>query len=140
MLSFELITPAGLIFQEDVYSVQLPTPQGEIGVLPNHRSLITLITPGVISIRRHAASTDFEHVATAGGFAQISGQRVRLLADVAERADDIDELKAQEALKHAQELRRTAKDHVSLADALSLIEHNAARLKVADLKRRRKQI
>jgi F-type H+-transporting ATPase subunit epsilon len=137
-ISFELITPAGLVFSAQVFKVLLPTAQGQIGVLPHHRPLVTLVVPGVITIARHKDSSDEEYIATSGGFAQIHGSRVRLLADHAERAEDIDELAAQEALHRAQDLRKNAKDQVSLADALSLIEQNTARLKVAELRRRRR--
>jgi F-type H+-transporting ATPase subunit epsilon len=140
-ISFELVTPAGLSFSADVWEVLLPTAAGQIGILPDHRPLITLVVPGVITLQRHeqAAPHDREYIATAGGFAAISGRRVRLLADRAERADEIDELAAQEALHRAQALRKNAKDQVSLADALSLIEHHAARLKVAELRRRHRR-
>ena len=138
-ISFELVTPAGLIFSEDVYKVLLPTASGQIGVLPHHRPLITLVVPGVISFASHAETPEsqYEHIVTAGGFAEISGAGVRLLSDHAERAEDIDALAAQEALARAEELKREAKDEVSLADALSLSEQSAVRLKVAELKRRR---
>jgi F-type H+-transporting ATPase subunit epsilon len=140
-VSFELITPEGLKFQENVYEVMLPTPDGYIGVLPHHIPLITIATPGVISIRRRSddRDEDVEHMATSGGFVEIDGKRVRLLADSAERAEDIDEFKAQEALKRAKELQTTHADQVSLADAARLIETNLARLKVAELKRRRRK-
>ncbi|MFA6007008.1 MAG: ATP synthase F1 subunit epsilon [Candidatus Paceibacterota bacterium] len=138
-VSFEVVTPEGLTWQEEVYSVVLPTAEGEIGVLANHEPLVTIIKPGVIYIKRAATdSADrLEHIATTGGFAEIDGKRVRVLADVAERADDIDEMKAKEALERAQEMRRTQKDEVALADAMGLIELNLARLKVAELRRRR---
>lgn len=139
-LSFEIVTPGGLVFQEDVYQVLLPTPQGQIGVLPHHIPVVTLLAPGVISIQRQAGDKEaqWEHVATAGGFVEIDGKQVRLLADVAERADDIDELKAEEALEKARELARSQREQVSLADATGLLELNTARLKVAELRRRRK--
>lgn len=139
-LSFEIVTPAGLIFQEDVYQVLLPTPEGQIGVRPHHVTVVTLVVPGVISIQRQPndPSEQWEHVATAGGLVEIDGRRVRVLADVAERADDVDELKAKEALEKAQELAHTHQNHVSLADATGLLELNMARLKVAELRRRRK--
>lgn len=138
-ISFELITPAGLVYSAQVYAVFLPTPEGQIGILPHHRPLITLVVPGVITLVRHkdAGEDDREYIATAGGFVAISGARVRLLADSAERAETVDELAAQEALARAHEFKKTAKDQVALADAVSLIEQNVARLKVAELKRRR---
>lgn len=140
-ISFELITPLGPKFEEEVYEVVLPTPEGLIGVLARHMPLISIVTPGVLEIRRRASDTadQVEHIATSGGFVEIDGHRLRLLADTAERAEDIDELKAQEALKRAHTVKATNKDQVSLADATRLIELNTARLKVSGLKRRRRK-
>lgn len=136
-LSFEIVTPSGLVFQEDVYQVLLPTPEGQIGVRLHHMPLVTLLKPGVISIARQAAESaeQWEHVATAGGFVAVQGNRVRVLADVAERADDVDEFKAKEALAQARELVQTKQTQLSLADAIGLLELNLARLKVAELHR-----
>lgn len=139
--SFELVTPEGLKLQENVYEVLLPTPQGQIGILPNHMPLISIITPGVISVKKNQDDSDasLEHLATSGGLLEVDGQRARLLADSAERAEDIDELKAKEALERARELQMTAKDQVSLADATAIIEQSAARLRVAELKKRHRK-
>lgn len=139
-LSFEIVTPAGLVFHDNVYQVLLPTPNGQIGVRPHHASVVTLLVPGVISIQRRAADPEeqWELVATAGGFVEIDGKQVRLLADVAERAEDIDELKAKAALVRAEELKQTQQEDVSLADVTGLLGLNMARLKVAELRRRRR--
>jgi F-type H+-transporting ATPase subunit epsilon len=139
-LSFEIVTPSGLVFQEEVWEVLLPTPEGQIGILPHHAPLVTLLTPGIITIKRsrEEAEANVEHVATAGGFVAIDGGRVRVLADEAERADDIDEAKAKEALERAEALKRNNQSEVSLADATAAIELNLARLKVASLRRRRR--
>ncbi|MBW3538002.1 ATP synthase F1 subunit epsilon [Candidatus Parcubacteria bacterium] len=138
MLTFELVTPEGVKFTEEAYEVLLPTPNGQIGILPHHMPLVTLAVPGVIGIRRRADDPDsrIEHFATGGGFVEVDGKRLRLLADTAEHAEDIDELRAKEALERAQELQQTAEDHVALADATALIERNLARLKVTEIKRR----
>lgn len=140
-ISFEIVTPAGLQFQDNVYQVTLPTPDGYIGILPHHIQLISIITPGVISIRSHKDATfeQVEHLATAGGFCDIDGQRVRLLADTAERAEDIDEDKAQQALDRAKLLKQEAKDTVTLEQAVRLIEAESARLAAAQFKRRWKR-
>ncbi len=140
-LSFEIVTPHGQTFQSEVAQVQLPTPDGEVGILPHHIPLISVVSPGVISIKHHEGKTqgEFEHLATAGGFVEIDGRRVRLLADTAERAEDIDELKAKEALEEARQLLKNARTKVSLAEALSVIEQNMARLKVSELRRRHKK-
>lgn len=139
-ISFEVITLEGLKFQEDVWQVELPTPQGAIGILPHHIPLLGVVVPGVIAIKRHEADSEekIEYFATEGGFVEIDGKHVRLLADSAERAEDIDEMKAQQALVRAQEMKRAAKDQVSLGQAESLIEQQVARIKVAGLRRRKK--
>lgn len=138
-LVFELITPEGLVLEEEVYEVVLPTPGGHIGVLPHHIPLVTIVTPGIISIRRHkeTAYENKEHLVTSGGFVEVSGKRVRLLADSAERAEDVDEFKAQEAFERAHNMQREAQNEVALADATRLLETNLARLRVVELKRRK---
>lgn len=141
-ITFELITPEGLKFSGPAYEVIVPTPQGYIAVLPHHIPLVTIVNPGVISIRKRPEDSDenLEHLACAGGVAEVSGRRVRVLADVAQRAEDIDELRAKEALEQAKALRASAADQVALADVTGLIELNLARLKVAQLKRRRRSV
>lgn len=140
-ISFELVTPEGLKFQEEVYEVLLPTPMGQIGIFPHHMPLINIVTAGVISIRKNESDPDsaMEHLATSGGLIEIDGQRARLLADTAERAEDIDELRAKEALERAKEMQNTAKDQVSFADAAAIIEQSTARLRVAELKRKKRR-
>ena len=138
-ITFELVTLEGVKFTEECYSVQLPTPDGLISILPHHIPLISIASPGVISIRRRAEDPDsaLQHYATDGGVIEVSGKRIRLLADAAEAAEDIDELKTKEALERAKELATTAKTQVALADATALIERHSAQLRVAELKNRR---
>lgn len=140
-LSFEIVTLEGLKFQEDVWQVELPTPNGIVGILPHHIPLLSIIAPGVIRIwRREGIPEDqIEHIATEGGFVEVDGGRVRLLADSAQRAEDIDELKAQEALERAKEIRAHVHDEASLSEVAGLIEREAARIKVAELKRRKRR-
>lgn len=138
--TFELITPEGLKYEAEIFQVLLPTQSGVIGVLSGHEHLLTIITTGVLSIYPHADTAEeaIEYVAVSSGFAEIFGKRVRILADSAERADEIDELKAMEALEKAKKMQLEAKDQVAMSDALSVIERQAVRLKVAGLKRRRR--
>jgi F-type H+-transporting ATPase subunit epsilon len=140
-LSFEIVTLDGLKFQEDVWQVELPTPEGYIAVLPHHIPLLGVVSPGVIRIMRRAQDREeaVEQLATEGGFVEVDGKRVRLLADSAEYAEEIDELKAKEALEKGLAMRAAAKDQVSLSEAVGLIERQTARLKVAELKHRRRK-
>lgn len=141
MLTFELVTLEGVKFSEECYEVVLPTVEGQIGIFPDHAPLIAAAVPGVISIRKRQSDPDdkLDHFATDGGLVEINGRHVRLLADTAEHADDINEMEAKAALQRAKELKSTAKDQVAVADAVSLIERHTARLKVADIKRRRRR-
>lgn len=141
MLTFELVTLEGVKFTEECYSVALPTPGGVITVMPHHIPLVSVAMPGVVSVRRNQNDPDskLEHFASDGGVIEISGTRVRLLANAAEAAGDINEMEAKEALERARELQLNAKDQVALADATGLIERHLAQLKVAELKRRHKR-
>lgn len=141
-LTFELVTPAGTAFSEDVYEVLLPTEAGQIAILPHHMDIVSVATPGVISIRKREGDKDsaMDHFATNGGIIEIVDGTIRLLADDVEHAADVDEAKAQEALKKAQEMRASADDQISIGEAEAIIEHSLARLKVADLKRRKNRI
>lgn len=142
MLTFELITLDGVKFTEECYEVILPTPDGQIAVFPEHAPLIAIASPGVIAVRKRQSDKDEDmlHFATDGGLIEVDDKRVRLLADVAEEANDIDERKAKEALERAKHLRAQADSQVALADATALIERHMAQLKVAELKRRKNRM
>lgn len=139
MIHFELITPERILFQEEVYEAILPTTEGQISVLPHHIPLVTTIGAGVLSLRRKQSDSDstLEHVATMGGFVEIRGDHIRVMADVAERADEIDELKVEQARKHAQELLHKSADEKEAAAAAAILERSLVQLKVVGLKKRR---
>ena len=141
-LTFELVTPAGTAFSEDVYEVLLPTEAGQIAILPHHMDIVSVAAPGVISIRKREGDKDsaMDHFATNGGIIEVVDGTIRLLADDVEHSSDVDEAKAQEALIKAQEMRAAADDQISISEAEAIIEHSMARLKVADLKRRKNRI
>lgn len=138
MIKFELITPERVAMQEEIYEVILPTQSGQIAVLPGHVPLVTILRPGVITLRRQKGESDdeLEHVATSGGFVEVTSNSVKVMADTAERAEDLDELKIEEAREAAQRQVREAKDEAAYADALGRLEIELARLKVKNLKRR----
>lgn len=138
MFTFQLVTPEKLEFEEEIYEAILPTSSGQIAVLPGHIPLVTVLEPGVVSLRRSKNDTEgtMEHVAVSGGFAQITGETIRVLADSATRADDVDEIQAQEARERALDLKNKAHDDVSSADATALLERSIAQLKLARLIKR----
>jgi F-type H+-transporting ATPase subunit epsilon len=138
MIKFQIITLSGLKFDEEVYEIQLPTPDGHIGVFQHHMPLVSLAVPGVIAIRRHEKDSNdkLEYFATDGGVIEILDNTVRILADEAVHAEEISEESAKKALQAAQESYKNAKDKVSLDKAQAMIDRQAVRLNVAKYKRR----
>lgn len=139
MINFQLVTLEGTKLDEEVYEVILPTPDGYIGVFKDHSALVSLASPGVISIRRKAGQPDeqMEHYASHGGVIEILDNNVRVLVDEADAANEINEAEIKKALDEARKLKSAAKDQISLDHAQQLIDRTAVRLKVAELKRRR---
>lgn len=139
MIKFQIVTLSGVKFDEDVYEVQLPTPDGMIGVFPNHMPLVSLAVPGVIAIRRNERDSNekLEYFATDGGVVEILDNTVRILADEAIHAEDVHEESTKKALQAAQEAYKNAGDRVSLEKAQAMIDRHAIRLDIAKYKRRR---
>lgn len=137
MITFNLVTLNGVKFGDLVHEVILPTPDGQIAVFTDHMPLVSLVSPGVISIRKKDKDPDdfMEHYATNGGVVEIGENHLRVLVDEADQPDEISAAEAQKALEQAQKLRAEAKDQVSLDTAQGLIDRQAVRLKVAGLRR-----
>src|SRR5204862_4342829 len=93
-LKLEIVTPEGKIYSEDVEMVTLPGVEGEMGVYPQHVPLMTQIVPGEIVVRKGAQDL---YLAVGEGFVEITGDRVAIMTDMALKAENIDEAKAEEA-------------------------------------------
>ena len=98
-LKLEIVTPEAKIYSEDVDMVTLPGVEGEMGIYPMHIALMTQVTSGEIVARKDGQ--DY-YLAVGEGFVEITGDRVAVLTDMAIKADDIDEQKAEEARKRAE--------------------------------------
>jgi len=98
-LKLEIVTPEAKIYSEDVDMVTLPGVEGEMGIYPMHIPLMTQIAHGEIVAKKGGVD---HYLATGEGFVQITGDRVAILTDMAIKADDIDEMKAEEARKKAE--------------------------------------
>lgn len=136
----ELVTLRGKKVDQEIYEVTIPTETGPIAVYPSHESLVTLAVPGALAIRHKKDDSDekLEYLAITGGVVKISSDKVRILVDEADRSDEILEEESKAALKKAEELKASAKDQVELDKALELIDRHAVRLKVAELRRKRR--
>jgi F-type H+-transporting ATPase subunit epsilon len=138
VIHFQLVALSGTKFDDDVYEVVLPTLDGEIGVLQDHMPLVSVATDGVIFVRREARDADSarEFFAISGGVIEVSDNRLRVLVDEADHADDINQAEAEAAHERAKQLLAEAKDQVSLEHAQQIVDRQAVRLQVASLKRR----
>lgn len=99
-LQCEIVTQERTVFSAEVDAVNLPTPEGRMGVLPNHMVMLTTLGFGEVSVRR---GTDVEYFAIGGGFAEVLPDRVTLLADSAEGVEEIDLERAQRARERAEQ-------------------------------------
>ena len=98
-LTLEVVTPDRAVVREPVEEVQVPGREGYLGILPGHTPLLTELGIGALSYRKGGQTI---YVAIAGGFAEVLGGRVLVLADAAQRADEIDVAGAQSALANAE--------------------------------------
>jgi F-type H+-transporting ATPase subunit epsilon len=137
-VQFQLITLTGVKYSANVYAVQLPTASGEETILPGHEPLMSVLKPGIISVRRDAKDPDtaLEHYATYGGVVEVVGDQVRVLVDEADQSEEINEAEAEKARQQAEELLKNASNQVELEHAQSVVDRQAVRLQVAQLKRR----
>ena len=126
-LKLEIVTPDAKVFSEDVEMVTLPGVEGEMGIYPNHVPLLTQIVPGEIIARK--GGKDF-FLAIGEGFVEVTGDHVAILADMAIRAENIDEAKAEEARRRAEARLAEKLDDEETAAVQAAISHASAQIKV----------
>ena len=132
-LKLEILTPDAKIFEGDVDSVDLPGLEGEMGVLPQHEALITELKAGEVRIHQQGK---VQFLAIGEGFAEITAKSVGILTDGAVEDKEIDEKKAEEAVKRAEELLKSNTLH---GEELEATQATLARSLVqVNLKRRRR--
>lgn len=125
-LHVDVVSAEEQIFSGEAKFVALPGESGELGILPKHTPLITRIKPGAVRIERPDGSEEFVFVA--GGILEVQPDRVTVLADTAIRGKDLDEAKALEAKKLAEEALRNAKDKIDQAAIQSELAIQAAQI------------
>ena len=138
-MNLKLVTLGGIKLDEMVYSVTIPTIDGEISVLPSHEPLVTVARDGVITVRRTKETQEEEFFAISGGVVEIDQTGVRILVDEADHGDDIIEAETQAALVRAIAARDNADDQIEREKAKQLIDRHLVRLKVADLQRHKRR-
>jgi F-type H+-transporting ATPase subunit epsilon len=123
----DVVSAEESIFSGEARFVALPGEMGELGIYPRHTPLITRIKPGAVRIER-ADNGEEEFVFVAGGILEVQPNRVTVLADTAIRGHDLDEAKALEAKKLAEQAMQNAKTDIDLAAATSEFATMAAQL------------
>ncbi|MBT4850029.1 ATP synthase F1 subunit epsilon [Candidatus Parcubacteria bacterium] len=126
----KIVTPEKVLFEDEVLQASISTTMGQITVLPNHIPLVSQLAPGEVLVRFNG--TDESLMAVSGGIVEILPDQMVILADTAERAEDIDEARAEEARKKAEEVLKTkTTDAEQFAMFTALMEKEMARLRVA---------
>ena len=128
LLELEVATPERLLVREQVAEVQIPARNGYLGVLPGHAALLAELATGFLY---YTAGSRRWYLAIHGGFLEINNGHVRVLADRAERAEDIDVPRVQEDLRKAQEALANPSLGVDPAAALAASDSAQARLEAA---------
>lgn len=127
ILKLEIVTPEGVTYSENVEMVTLPGSEGEMGIYPNHVPLMTQVTAGEVAARRNGRD---EYLAVGDGFVEITGERVAILTDMAMKADNIDEAKAEEARRRAEARLSEKLGEEETATVSAALAHSLAQLKV----------
>lgn len=133
-MRLEIITAEQQAYADDVEALVAPGIDGELGILPHHAPLITALQPGEIMIRKDGQES---YMVVSGGFLEVMANQVTILADAAERSEEIDEARAQEAMQQAQERLASSTGDLDLEQATTSLRRANIRLKVFRRRRRR---
>ena len=136
-MHLEIVTAERVVLSDEVDQINAPTKDGRVGILPRHMPLLTILDVGELDIIKGGEVTPF---AISGGFMEVLNNRVTILADTAYRAEEIDEERAEEARRRAEELLAQRKGEQDVAQLEAELRRAMVELKVASLhKLRRRQ-
>ena len=133
-LKFEIVTAERLVYSGDVDVVIAPGIEGQLGILPNHAPLLTTLQPGELVARKDGEETA---MFVSGGFLEVMQNRVTVLADVAERVEEIDIGRAEEARRRAEERLGERLPEVDLAAAEAALRRALVRIKIAERRKKK---
>ncbi len=132
-LHVEIITAERIVYKDDVNMVVAPGSEGQLGILPRHAALMTTLGTGELRLKK---GNDEVSMAVSGGYLEVLNNKVTVLADSAEQAEEIDLARAEEARKRAQERIKTRSSDIDLERALTSFRRADVRIKVAQRRRR----
>jgi len=133
MIKLKILTPRKAVLSKDIDSISLPTPDGEITVLPHHANLFTLLTEGIIKIN---AKGDQDDLAIGGGYAETDGQEIHVLVSKAYGQKEVDEALTQKAVLDAQKILKTTRSEKERQEAASILKRSLIDIRLLKRKRR----
>jgi F-type H+-transporting ATPase subunit epsilon len=137
-IKLDIVTPERVIFSGMVNAVNAPGIEGVLGILPRHCPLVTLLQPGVLTIRQADEET---LLAIGGGFMEVRPDRIIILADVADRDEEVDIHKAEEAKRQAEKaLSDKQVSEIDKAKAEAALLHAITSLKIVEKLKRKKYL
>ena len=131
-MRLDIITAEKLVYSDEVSSVVAPGSAGQLGILPNHAPLLTSLKPGELKVLKEGEESI---IAVSGGFLEVLRNVVTILADTAERAEDIDFERAEAAMKRAQDKVNSSDSDMDLEKAIQALKRSQARVYVSKRKR-----
>ncbi len=133
-LHVEVVTAERELYYGEANLVSAPGVEGRLGILPKHAALLTILAAGELRIELDGAE---EPLFVSGGFLEVSNNSVTVLADTAEHAEEIDQARAEEARRRAQERLEQAQSDTERAELQAALAREIARLRVVEMVRRR---
>ena len=130
----EIVTAERMVLADDVSEVVAWGVEGQLGILPHHAPLMTMLQPGDLLIKR---GNEEEYMAISGGFLDVRPDKVIILADACERVEEVDMARAEAAKRRAEETLKERPTAVDIAVAEAALRRSLARLRVAEKKRRK---
>ena len=135
-IKLDIVTAERVVYTEDVDMVVAPGIEGQLGILPHHAPLMTTLEPGELQIRKGGEEL---FLAISGGFLEVRPDRIIVLADAAERDEEIDIARAEEAKRRAEQRLKEPAVGMDLARAEVALRRSLARLKVAERRRKKEE-
>ncbi len=129
----DIVTAERVVFSDDVDEVIAPGVEGQLGLLPHHAPLMTMLLPGELLVRKGG---DEFYLAISGGFLEVRPDRIIVLADAAERVEEIDIARAEEAKRRAEQRLAERVPGLDMARAEAALRRSLIRLRVVERRRR----
>jgi F-type H+-transporting ATPase subunit epsilon len=133
----DIVTAERVVFSDDVDVVIAPGAEGQLGILPHHSPLMTMLLPGELLVRK--GGEEF-YMAISGGFLEVRPDRIIVLADAAERVEEIDIARAEEAKRRAEERLAEQAPGMDTARVEAALRRSLVRLKVVERRRKKPRV